>query len=125
MRAEEEPAVVTDGGRAPRPALERGGACGWVETLQRRLGGGGGEGGGEAGGGGGAHSASLDIEEESAVTWRPRAEANLIAMWPSPPSPRMPTRSPSFVCCRSGVHTVCPPQSSGAVAALSSESGIK
>ena len=39
---------------------------------------------------------------------------SLIAMWPSPPSPRMPTLSPSLVCCTSGVQTVCPPHSSGA-----------
>ena len=69
-------------------------------------------------------SSFLDVVDERAVTVRPSALANLIAMWPRPPNPRTPTLSLCFVCCTSGVQTVCPPHSSGAVVAESHSSGM-
>ena len=48
----------------------------------------------------------LDADDEMAVTSRPSARADLIAMWPRPPRPRIPTPSVDLVCSFSGVQTV-------------------
>lgn len=58
-------------------------------------------------------SASLSAEVDIAVVLIPNAAENLIAKWPSPPIPKIPTSLFAPKCLLSGAYTVIPAHKRG------------